>query len=272
MACAESLSFMGVTPEDIRWVDKVDTDTSLKDAVQTDSAVSLLLAEAMEDVAQDVREKLLDLGASKFGVDKDEMEIEDGRIYPKEDVHKGMTIKDLLWFNTGFVPYVPIVVTVSRSPSEEITGVPYQATFAEVEVDIETGEVEVLRMVIVNDAGTVLNPTGAESQQIGGQVIGLGETLSEELVYDPRTGTALNFNLIDYKVLSMKDFPEVEPVLLEEWKGAGKYGASGMGEGTLVNTPGAVLNAIYNAVGVRIDHVPVSPADVLSALRKGGAA
>jgi xanthine dehydrogenase molybdenum-binding subunit len=149
--------------------------------------------------------------------------------------------------------------------------VPYQATFVEVEVDVETGEVKVLRMVVVNDAGTVFNPTGAESQQIGGQVIGLGESLCEEIVYDPRTGTALNFNFIDYKILSMLDMPPVEPVLMEVWRGAGKYGASGIGEGTLVNTPGAVLNAIYNAVGVRIDHVPVSPADILEGLRNRGA-
>ena len=126
-------------------------------------------------------------------------------------------------------------------------------------------------MVVVNDVGTVLNPTGAESHQIGGQAIGLGETLSEEIIYDRRTGTALNFNFIDYKLQTMQDIPEIEPVLLEVWQGAGKYGASGLAEGTLVNTPGAVLNAIYNAVGVRIDHIPVRPGDILKAL-KGRAA
>jgi len=270
MACAESLSFLGITPDDIRWIERVDTDTSLKDAVQTDSAVALLLAEALDDVAKEVKERVLKLGALKYQVNVDTLDIQDGRIFHRNNSEKGMTVKDLLWFHTGFVPIVPIVVTVSRSPNKDATGVPYQATFVEVEVDIETGEVKVLRMVIVNDAGTVLNPTGAESQQIGGQVMGLGETLCEELVYDPRTGTALNFNFLDYKIFSMVDLPPVEPVLLEVWRGAGKYGASGMGEGTLVNTPGAVLNAIYNAVGVRIDHIPVSPADILQGLKNRG--
>ena len=271
MACAESLSFLGITPDDIRWIDKVDTDTSLKDAVQTDSAVSLLLAEAMEDVAKEVKERVLKLGALKYQVNADALDIEDGRIYHKNKIEEGMTVKDLLWLHTDYVPNIPIVVTVSRSPNIDVTGVPYQATFVEVEVDIETGVVKVLRLVIVNDAGSVLNPTGAESQQIGGQVIGLGETLCEEIVYDPRTGTALNFDFIDYKVLSMVDLPPIEPVLLEVWRGAGKYGASGLGEGTLVNTPGAVLNAIYNAIGVRIDHIPVSTADVLEGLKDRGA-
>ncbi len=225
----------------------------------------------MEDVAKEVKEKLLKLGAIKYQVNADALDIEDGRIYHKNKIEEGMTVKDLLWLHTDYVPNIPIVVTVSRSPNKDVTGVPYQATFVEVEVDIETGEVKVLRMVVVNDAGSVLNPTGAESQQIGGQVIGLGETLCEEIVYDPRTGTALNFDFIDYKVLSMVDMPPIEPVLLEVWRGAGKYGASGLGEGTLVNTPGAVLNAIYNAIGVRIDHIPVSTADVLEGLKDRGA-
>jgi xanthine dehydrogenase molybdenum-binding subunit len=270
LACAESLRFLGITPDDIRYVERIDTETSLKDAVQTDSAVALLLSEAIHDLADDVREQVLAMGARKFEIAKDALAIEEGRIFPKADPGQGVTIKDLFWFHMGYVPIVPIVATVSRSPNMEMTGVPYQATFAEVEVDIETGVVKVLRMVIVNDAGTVLYPTGAEAQQIGGQVLGLGETLSEELVYDPRTGTALNFNLTDYTIFTMKDMPDIEPVLLEVWQGAGKYGASGIGEGTLVNTPGAILNAIYNAVGLRVDHIPVSPADILRGLNDRG--
>ncbi len=271
MACAESLSFLGVTPDDIRWIERVDTDTSLKDTVPTDSAVSLLIAEALDDLAKEVKERVLKLGALKYQVDMDTLDIEDGRIYHRNNSEEGMTVKDLLWFHMDYVPYIPIVVTISRSPNKDVTGVPYQATFIEVEVDIETGEVKVLRMVVVNDVGSVLNPTGAESQQIGGQAIGLGETLCEEIVYDPRTGTALNCNFIDYKLLTMVDLPPVEPVLLEVWRGAGKYGASGMAEGTLVNTPGAVLNAIYNAVRVRVDHIPLSPADICKELKDRGA-
>jgi CO/xanthine dehydrogenase Mo-binding subunit len=68
----------------------------------------------------------------------------------------------------------------------------------------------------------------------------------------------------------MADMPPVEPLLLEVWRGAGEYGACGLGEGTLVNTPAAILNAIYNAIGVRLDHLPVRPADVLEALREQG--
>jgi len=269
LACAESLGFLGITPQDIRWIEKVDTDTSLKDAVQTDSAVGLLLAELMVDVAEGVEKKVKALASIYFKQSAQSLAVKDGLVFVKTDPRKSLSIRDLLWKHADYVPYVPITVTVSRGANPEITGVPYQATFVEVEVDIETGEVKVLRMVVVNDAGTVLNATGAEAQQIGGQMIGLGETISEEIVYDRRSGVPLNFNLIDYKVPAMNDMPEIEPVLLEVWKGAGEYGASGLGEGTLVNTPAAVLNAVYNAVGIRINHIPVRPADILEALKKG---
>ncbi|MBN1221948.1 MAG: molybdopterin-dependent oxidoreductase [Candidatus Aminicenantes bacterium] len=268
LACAESLDFLGVTPQDIRWIEKVDTDTSLKDAVQTDSAVGLLMAELMVDVAAKVKEKVLDLASIHFKLSAKLLDVDDGRVFAEADPRNYLSVRDLLWRHADYVPYVPITVFVSRGANPELTGVPYQATFVEVEVDIETGEVKVLRMAVVNDTGTVLNATGAEAQQIGGQTIGLGETLCEEIVYDRRTGIPLNFNFIDYKVPAMEDIPLIEPVLLEVWKGAGEYGASGLAEGTLVNTPAAVLNAVHNAIGIRMDRIPVRPADILEALRE----
>jgi len=234
--------------------------------VQTDSAVSLLFAEALIDVAARVKEKVLGLAAGYYQVSSKSLDIADGRVFSREDAEKSMSVKDLLWWHVGIMPEVPITVTISRRPDLRETGVPYQATFAEVEVDIETGDVKVLRLVVVNDAGTVLNPTGAEAQQIGGQTIGLGETLTEEIIYDKRTGVPLGLNFIDYRVLTIADLPEIEPVLLEVWRGAGEYGAAGIAEGVLTNTPAAILNAVYNAIGVRIDHIPVRAKDILEAL------
>jgi CO/xanthine dehydrogenase Mo-binding subunit len=163
---------------------------------------------------------------------------------------------------------VPIVVTMSGVPNREKTGVPYFANFAEVEVDTDTGKVDVLRLVVINDCGTVMFASGAEAQQIGGQVMGMGEALTEEIIYDEATGVPLNFNWIDYKIPTMTDMPEVDPILLEIWKGAGEYGACGIGEGTLTCTPRAIMNAIYNAIGVRINDIPVKPEKVIRALGK----
>jgi CO/xanthine dehydrogenase Mo-binding subunit len=110
--------------------------------------------------------------------------------------------------------------------------------------------------------------SGAEAQQVGGQCIGMGEALTEETIYDRATGVPLNFNWIDYRIPTMADMPEIEPVLLEVRKGVGEYGACGIGEGTVTCTPRAILNAIYNAIGVRIDDIPITPEKILRALGK----
>jgi len=197
----------------------------------------------------------------------DELTVADGRVFVTVDPGRGLSVRDVLWNDT----LVPITVTVARNAPEEATGIPYMATFAEVEVDTATGKVDILRLVVLHDAGTVMYASGAEGQQIGGQCTGIGESLYEEIVYDRASGVPLNFNFVDYGIPTMVDFPPVEPVLLEVWEGAGEYGACGIGEGAPAATPRAILNAIYNAIGVRIDDIPVKPEKVLAALAEAEA-
>lgn len=264
LGCAEALAFLGVGPGDIVWPHTVDTETSLKDCVQTDSAVSYLQSEVTARAALEVKKRILEKAAKLFKAVPEDLDISGGRVYRKAAPSKGMTVKDV--FMKGDM--LPVVVEMGLAPNPEKTGVPYIANFAEVEVDTATGRTQVLKLVVLNDCGTVMYASGAEAQQIGGQVTGVGEALTEEIIYDEATGVPLNFNWIDYKIPTMADMPEVEPALLEVWRGAGEYGACGIGEGTLTCTPRAVLNAIYNAVGARIDDIPVKPEKVLKALGK----
>ena len=262
LGCAESLSFLGISLEDINWVSTVDTETGLKDVVQTDSSVSFLQSEALTIAAAELKAKLLQLAAPQFKVTPGELDIDEGRIYIKATPKKGMSLRDLLWQGD----LVPIPVVVSRVPSSQMTGIPFMAAFTDVEVDTGTGQVNVLKLVVLNDCGTVMYASGAEAQQIGGQCMGIGETLTEEIIYDKATGVPLNFNWIDYKIPTIADFPDVEPVLMEVWKGAGEYGACGIGEGVLTCTPRAIANAIYNAIDVRVDEIPIKPEKILKAL------
>jgi CO/xanthine dehydrogenase Mo-binding subunit len=264
LGCAEALGFLGIGPGDIVWPHTVDTETSLKDCVQTDSAVSYLQSEVVARAALEVKKRILEKAAKLLKAGPEDLDISAGRVYRKAAPAKGMTVKDV--FMKGDM--LPVVVEMGRAPNPEKTGVPYIANFAEVEVDTATGRVQVLKLVVLNDCGTVMYASGAEAQQIGGQVTGIGEALTEEIIYDEATGVPLNFNWIDYKIPTMADMPEVEPALLEVWRGAGEYGACGIGEGTLTCTPRAVLNAVYNAIGVRIDDIPVKPEKVLKALGK----
>ena len=124
----------------------------------------------------------------------------------------------------------------------------------------------------MHDAGTVMHASGAEAQQVGGQCTGVGESLLEEIVYDRATGTPLNFNFVDYGFPTMMDFPKSTRCCSRCGEGAGEYGACGIGEGAPTSTPRAIVNAIYNAVGVRIDDIPVTPRKVLEALAMQAAA
>jgi len=264
LGCAEALRFLGVSPQDIHWESVIDTNTSSKDCVQTDSAVSFLQSEVMAVAAREVRQRILERAADALQLPAADLDVVDGRVFARGFPEEGMTVRQLLMRP----PLVPIVVKLSRRPLAEQTGVPFIATFAEVEVDTSTGHVQVLHMVVVNDCGTVMFASGAEAQQIGGQTIGVGEALTEETIYDQATGIPLNFNWIDYTIPTMADMPEIDPVLLEVWRGGGEYGACGIGEGTVTCAPSAILNAIYNAVGVRIDELPAKPEKILAALEK----
>ncbi len=261
-ACAEALGFLNVAPEDIKWVPLVDSETGLKDMVQTDSAVSYLFGIVMRDAAEQVKAKILEYAAPVLEATADEMDIADARVFLKADPSRGVGVKDLLYEGD----LVPIQANVSRCIPNEVTGTPFAASFAEVEVDTETGQTKVLRVVQCNDLGVVMYGSGAEGQEIGGQVIAVGESLTEEVIHDRATGAPLNFNWIDYTFPTILDFPDVEPVSLEAWQGAGDYGACGIGEVVLTCTPRAILNAIYIAVGVRINDIPVKPEKMLAAL------
>jgi xanthine dehydrogenase molybdenum-binding subunit len=268
-ACAETL---GVKPESIRWISVQDTETGLKDQAQTDSAVSYILAEAVYQCALDAKAKLLAMVAQKMNREPEELDIDDGRVFVIASPETGMTIKEyydsLELMEEGTL--VPLTSYISKPLSTENTGIAYMACFAEVEVDTATGLVEVLKLVVPSDGGTVLNPAGAEGQLAGGQCQGMGESLFEGMIYDEKTGIPLNFNFIDYKFPTMADWPDVDPLCMEVYDGKGLFGACGMGEGAPCCTPRAIENAIYNAIGVRVKEFPITPIKVLEALGKDG--
>jgi CO/xanthine dehydrogenase Mo-binding subunit/aerobic-type carbon monoxide dehydrogenase small subunit (CoxS/CutS family) len=262
-ACADALSFLGTTPEDISYIAFTDTDRGPRDQVQTDSAVSYLQAEVIAQAGRKLYERLRLISAEALAAKPASVVIREGRAFVRGQEGRGKAVKDILmnW------PHLPLIIVDAESmPYEQKTGCPFLATFAEVEVDADTGAVEVIRIVQVNDCGRVMYRTGAESQLIGGQSMALSETLMEEIVYDERTGLPLNFNWVDYRMATLADAPAVDPLLLEVWKGVGDYPASGIGESVTTATPRAIANAIYNAVGVRVNDLPITPQKVLRAL------
>ncbi|MFH1240916.1 MAG: xanthine dehydrogenase family protein molybdopterin-binding subunit [Pseudomonadota bacterium] len=143
-----------------------------------------------------------------------------------------------------------------------------QVHFMEVEVDTETGEIEITNVVNVNDVGKVISPETCAGQQYGGTYMGVGRALFEEVVHDPATGVMLNGNLLDYKIATIGDCGTIDTYLVETGQGYGPYGVTGIGEDIATVIPTLLAPAVYNAIGVWIYEFPITPSRVLKALGK----
>ncbi len=142
--------------------------------------------------------------------------------------------------------------------------------FAEVAVDTETGVIKVERVVAVHDCGRPINPLAVESQINGGIIQGLSWALFEDRRMDPKLGHMVNPNLEQYKIAGAREVPQIEVVLLEEYRGRTATDAAGIGEPANVATAAAIANAVYNATGARVRELPMTPARVLAALEQQG--
>jgi CO/xanthine dehydrogenase Mo-binding subunit len=143
----------------------------------------------------------------------------------------------------------------------------YATQIAEVDVDDETGEIEIVRIVAAHDCGRAINPMLVEGQVHGGIAMGLGFALQEEMLFDT-SGLQINPNLTNYIVPTSLDMPEIDVVIVEQEDASGPFGAKGVGEPTSVPTAAAVLNAVYDAVGVRLTTLPATPERVLAAIKQ----
>jgi CO/xanthine dehydrogenase Mo-binding subunit len=135
-------------------------------------------------------------------------------------------------------------------------------------VDTETGEIDVTKVVCVNDPGKIFNLESCEGQEYGGTYMGIGRAELEEVVYDPTTGVKLNDNLLDYKFAIMSDIGDIPVKFTETSLGWGCYGSVGIGESAATVTPAILAPAIYNAIGKWIYDLPITPAKILAALGK----
>jgi xanthine dehydrogenase molybdenum-binding subunit len=138
----------------------------------------------------------------------------------------------------------------------------------EVEVDTETGQVEVTKVVNVNDVGRAISPETVEGQMYGGTYMGLGRARTEEMIWDGKTGVLLNRNLLDYKYATMLDYGPIEAVIVETGLGHGPYGTCGVGENTATMIPALIGPAVFNAIGKWIDDFPITPDKILKAVGK----
>jgi len=210
----------------------------------------------------DAKNQLLDVAADELKTDK-----------------KNLSIRDSMIYAAGSDKGVPLDQIASKAPGGVIVGRGYMkiptdvffhgfaAGFAEVEVDTRTGHVKVLKIVAAHDLGRAINPLTAESQIEGGVVQGIGFGMTEDQIYDKATGICVNPNHLNYKLMTMKDVPEIVPIIVESIDKLGPYGAKGIGEPPYTPPTPAIANAIYNAIGVRFSELPITNRAILMGLK-----
>ena len=270
---------LGIPMEKIRYFNS-DTAITPYDEGTGASRSTYICGTAIKKACEDAKQQLLSAAAIKLQVpDPGKFTIRDERVYLKNFPEVSMSIGEAAW-ESERVQGKPIVSTATfgtlSNPINPENGHGrifekhiYATHIAEVEVDTETGAIELLRYVAVHDAGTVVNPMMLKGQIEGGVAFGLGQALMEELIEDPETGALKNPTFSDYLIPTAKDMPKQLIADYVEFPDPdAPYGALGIGEATSCPVCPAVANAIYDAVGVRIFDLPMTPQKILAAIRK----
>jgi len=240
-----------------------DTDLTPFDAGAYASSTTYVSGNAVKLAAAKMK-KLIIEEAAKFLNTHPENIIYDGKNLKANE--KSITLKELATLLYYTENQKQLVADASFVGSESPP--PYAATVAEVEVDTETGKVDVIRYLTVLDIGTPINPALAKVQVEGATVQGLGMTLFEDVKYS-NDGRLLTNNLMYYKIPSRLDIPDIVVEFLESYEPTGPFGAKSVGEIGIDTPPAAVANAIYNAIGVRIRELPITPEKVFFAMKGG---
>jgi CO/xanthine dehydrogenase Mo-binding subunit len=279
-ACVAEI--LGIDPFDVRVVTG-DTGLTPVDLGSYSSRVTLMMGNAAIQAADRAREMIAGAAARKLGVPKDRIGLADRRVFDVEDPAKGMSFVEALWLaeaehgTLGTVGSYRPPQSAAKYKGGGVGPSPaysYSAAVVEVEVDLETGWVHIPKVWIAHDIGRSLNPTLVRGQVEGSVYMGLGEALMEESEFrrlPPKLSSALVHkfpSLLEYKSPTTLEMPDVITYLVEDPDANGPFGAKEVGQGPLLPVMPAVCNAVFDAVGARIDEVPVTPEKVLRALEE----
>ncbi len=258
---------LGVSADDIV-VYSSDTDRTPFDVGAYASSTTYVSGNAVIRAAKKMKVLLREKAAEKFGIAPENVEF-DGRELKSGDGSRSITLKELSYDTLYHDGLEMRTLAATGSFSGKVSPPPYMAGFCEVEVDTETGEVRVIDYAAVTDCGTPINTELARVQVEGGVLQGIGMTLSEDVVLSPK-GKMMTNNFMSYKIPSRQDVEKIRVELAESYDPTGPFGAKSVGEIGIDTPLAAISNAVYNAVGVRLRSLPLTPEKVLAAIRAKG--
>lgn len=276
--CQIVAEVLGIPYEHITLVNN-DTEVTPWDVGCHASRTTFIGGKAAMLAAQDVRSQLLQAASEILGAPMEDLEIRKGLVYSKNNPLKTVSYDKVvrskhfrnngnLIVGKGFYDPPTTLLTPKDSRGNVSAAYTFAAQAVEVEVDTETGQVEVIHVSVAHDIGKVINPMGLEGQIEGGVVMGLGYALYEEVIFEH--GRITNPNFADYHLPTALDSPPIKIHMVETMDPEGPFGAKGIGECAAIAIAPAVANAIYDAVGVRIYSLPMTPEKVYREIIKKG--
>ena len=253
------------TPMENIVVFSVDTDISPYDSGSYASSTTYTTGVAVMKACQELRKKICELGAQMIEVDQDKVDFDGSYVFcDGEEEEKRVSLEQIALKSTFFNN---IELQVVKQHSSPLSPPPFMVGMAEVEVDTETGTVEVLDYVAAVDCGTPINPNLARVQTEGGIAQGIGMALFEEVQYTEK-GKVRNNSLMQYKIPTREDFGNIRVAFESSYEESGPFGAKSIGE-LVIDTPcPAIAEAIYNATGVRVRELPITPEKIALGILK----
>jgi CO/xanthine dehydrogenase Mo-binding subunit len=256
----------GIAPEKVRVISG-DTATAAYAGATGGSKITYMVGPSVIKAAEEARAQTLAIAAEELEADVADMEIVDGQVQVRGVPDKAIELGEIAKQTMKFAGKYPPVVGHGRHATREAAP-GFSAQLAEVEVDKETGQVRVHRLVLVQDVGRAINPLAIQGQMMGGAVQGLGWALYEQMVHD-ENGQPLTGSWMDYNVPHFVDaVPELETVIVEVPSEHGPFGARGVGEPPVIPTAAAVANAIADCTGARLTDLPMTPPRIVEALSR----
>jgi xanthine dehydrogenase molybdenum-binding subunit len=240
----------------------VDTDSIGLTGGTGGSSVTYKIGVTIHEAGMQLRQKMSGMLAELWEVEADQVQFNGGVFSHNGHSASFKEASEELTKHFG-----PVTVNVSMRPRG--AGPAFATHIVDVEVDPETGKVQILRYTATQDVGRAIHPSYVEGQIQGGVVQGIGWALNEEYFYD-KDGHLMNASLLDYRMPTALDLPMIEAVMVEVPNNAHPFGVRGVGEVPIVPPAAALANAIYRAVGVRINELPLNPARVLKAIQEKG--
>lgn len=260
---------LGLPIDMVHLISNQDTDITPFDTGAYASRQSFVSGAAVKKASLDIRNKVLAIANKKSGLNINELELKNGNVVERRLGTIVCSLEDIaLESYYNMLTAEPITSDVSENV--RTNSVAYGVTFAEVEVDILTGEIDILEIYSVHDSGIILNPKLAEGQVHGGVSMSIGYALSEEMLFDKLSGKILNGNLLDYKLQTILDIPNIGVEFVEKYEPTGSFGQKSLGENPAISPAPAIRNAVLNATGVAFNKLPMTPQKVFEKFKELG--